>query len=234
MDKTFFRTAINGIILVAAFVLGIMILYWTTGIFKDELVTTSSPTPIPSASILPVSQYPEYDSILGESPDRTFKSIKLNDQSKTNPVSAAIDPDGLSGNIISQGKIETAHLYIEAFVDFTTSFKQGDDFYFILNESGKPEVEGGHLSPKQSLPIPPDTDFKGTQLLYTLDTISYWSSVEDLRVKTAYWKSLLNTNKKLIWRAFVSSDRSGGTIKNISIFYRCSEETPECSITKLK
>ena len=75
-------------------------------------ISTITPTPIASVSTLPISQYREYESVLGSSPDISFKHFKLNSFSKTNPVSAEIDVDGLSGNLKSTGQFETIYLYL--------------------------------------------------------------------------------------------------------------------------
>lgn len=192
--------------------------------------------PSPTFSSQPISQYPEYDALKGQSPDPIFKHLKLNVTSKVNPVSAGQYYDGLDGTIQTSGQFNQAFLYVNALVQYKKSFTPDDDFYFKLNEFNKMQVVGGHLSPRNSVPVPANTGITGTELLFDLTQTPYRENFTDSsdNVKTAYWLSLLNKDTKLTWQAFVSTLQPGGTIQEIIIYYKCVSITPDCSISLVK
>jgi len=226
MDKSFTKQLFATILAIITVVFVLVLLNKYTGIFKD-----GGSTPSPSITNIPTSEYPEYDILKGKSPSPEFKNIKLLDKAITNTVSVRENLDGTGGIIETKGKIENAFLYIELFVDFNKRLTPHDDFYFKLNEMNAKKEIGGHLSPKHTKPIPPDTGIQATQLLYDMSGVLYKESFTDQSYdKTAYWIFELNKNKQLRWLAFVSTDRPGGVIQDITIYYKCSKDTPDCSI----
>jgi hypothetical protein len=129
----------------------------------------------------------------------------------------------VSKNILVTGQIDRAYLFIDVSVDDGQPLTIYDSIFVQLN--GK----GGHLRRDYSLPV-----IKGdsTKLLYDLRQIPYIDSVpysESKVPQITNWLDEINNKKDGNVYSFLSTLRTGGMIKEITISYQCLEET-DCSL----
>ena len=131
------------------------------------------------------------------------------------------------------GKIKKAFLYINAFVDYDRCFTEYDDFFFAIAHDNK-KYYGGHIINSNAKNIP--TNLK-CAFLYNLNNISYISSINGNKEKNTHnnqdFLSLFTENKNIFINAFISSARPGRTMKEVSIYYQC-EENSDCLIEEVK
>lgn len=176
------------------------------------------------------SQYPDYDAIKGKKPDPKIHSISLTKEcfptGCINDKPATIDFDGITKRYRVRGELSRAYLYIEARVDYERPLTVWDDMVFRMNWIG------GHLIIDQnSLPVPPSNVSK---YLYDLRSISFYPRIRDKerrvnRQDNVNFFRLLQHGISLEIHASVSSNRPGRVLKEVSIYYECSEG-PDCAI----
>lgn len=180
-----------------------------------------SPTPTPVVE--KPSQYPDYDAIKGENPDRQIKIIKITaDCPKdgcVNRNAATVEFDGIKKTYVVKGNISRGYLYIEAAVDYERPLTTYDNFYFTLNYSG------GHLLTSENLlPVPPS---EISRYLYDLRFISY--SYKERSFSGTNFLAFFQNGTNLNIHTSISSDRPGRLLKEVSIYYQCADGF-ECSI----
>ena len=185
---------------------------------------------IPAATISP-SEYPDYDAIKGIKPDEKIKTLNITEgclpEVCTNTKPATISFEGINKKYKVSGKFSRAYLYAELLVDNKRPLTSCDDFYFKINGIG------GHIIPdKNILPVPPS----GTsRYLYDLRSISFFPSMKERwnKQNNINFFYLLQDGITLDISATISSDRPGRVMKEVAIYYECSEGS-ECSIQELK
>ena len=190
---------------------------------KLRLSDKQTPPPV-SASISP-SQYPDYDAIKGENPDKTINLIRFTDDCPENGCKnntpANIDFDGIKKDYKITGKISRGYLYIEAAVDNNRPLTNYDDFYFTVN------YVAGHLVPESNqLPVPPSNI---SRYLFDLRYVPYRSG----SVKIADLLNVISKSQTINIHASVSSNRPGRLIKDVSIYYQCATDST-CNIQEIK
>jgi len=234
MDKRNFWEIIKEVmILVSIGVIALIILNWTTDIFKTpkeriiekEIPVLSEPEP---------SKYPDYTAIKGINPDPKIKSVNITvdcpEEGCKNDKPATIEFDGIERRYKVKGIFSRAYLYIEAVVDYGRPLTSWDDFYFKANNLG------GHLITDENLLPIPASAF--TRYLYDLRSISYYPSIDDKseRKNKKYsfnFFDLLKNDTMLNIVAAISSDRPGRIMKEVSIYYECFEGSG-CNIEEIR
>lgn len=171
-------------------------------------------------------QYPDFDAIKGENPDRNIKCLKIVENfTNKNPVTKNYK-DGVKKYFKVKGKFSRAYLYIEAMVDNNRPLTVWDDVYFKINED-----DGGHLIDVNNLAKPSSEISK---YLYDLRSLYYYPTVEEKKKEaTANLFELLKDEEELKINAFISSARPGGVMKEVSIYYECLKGS-KCSIEEIK
>lgn len=218
MDQKNFKQIVKeALILVSIGVGALIILNWTTDIFRTprekiiekEVPIVSEPKP---------SEYPDYEA---------YKSLPSKIiLVKDNPSFVTKDYKKV-GEVEKQfsvkGKFRRAYVFINASVDNGKPLTVYDSIYVLLN------YKGGHILRNKSLPIPPSAT---TQLLYDMREIPYITSIPYSENKPALftnWLDELNSRENISLYTFLSSWRAGGLIKEITIAFEC-EESSECDI----
>jgi len=240
-QKNFLQIIKEALILVSIGVIALIVLNWTTDIFRtprEKVIEKEVPViiekEVPVISEPKPSEYPDYDAIKGKSPDPEIKAAIISNDCPpngcVNDKPATVEFDGIDKKYKINGKFSRAYLFIEALVDYKRPLTVWDDFYFKINQLG------GHLIPdKNALPVPPGDS---SRYLYDLRSISYYPTIRDKENETNKQinKNLFNllTDGNII-RVItsISSDRPGRVIKEVVIFYECSEES-KCSINEIK
>ena len=140
-------------------------------------------------------------------------------------------------DLIVKGIVTKGYLYVVANADSkalqTSDPNKFDDIYINLIELGADSAHskqyGGHLIESRSLDTPKSDS--QTELLFSLADIPYLKTYTDpnKEIISGNWLAILNENlhKRVI--AF-SSTLKQGTVKELSIYYTCLENT-DCSIT---
>ena len=184
------------------------------------------------ASELP-SQFPDYDAIKGKKPDPNIKPATVTNDCPengcVNEKPATVEYDGESKKYRVTGKFSRAYLYIEALVDYERPLTAWDDFVFRVNGIG------GHLIvDDNNLPVPPS---ETTKYLYDLRSISYYPQITDKqrkinRIDNNNFFSLLRGESLLNVSVYVSSDRPGRVMREVTIYYECLGGS-DCKIEEL-
>lgn len=160
-------------------------------------------------------QYPDFDAIKGKNPDQDIKPITIARNFINSKPVTPNDLDGVTKNFEVKGQFSRAYLYIEAMVDYKRQLTVWDDVYFKIKD------DGGHLiSDFNNLARPSATV---SNYLYDLRSIYYYPTVEDKKKEGSIVNlfELLKDEKKLKINVFVSSNRPGGVLKEVSIYYQC-------------
>jgi len=174
-----------------------------------------------------LAEYTVYATIKGKKPDPKIGRAKIAENHQ-NDKPATFDADGVSRRFQVKGRLSLAYLYIEALVDYNRPLTVYDDVYFKINDLG------GHLIPDgNALPVPPA---EISRYLYDLRSISYYPTINAKGKKLGTKHDLLEllhdgANIKI--NAFISSDRPGSVMKEVSIYYECFKES-KCSINEIK
>lgn len=187
-------------------VIASIILNYTTDIFKDS--NKIKQNTIQEAP----SEYPDFE---------MYKTLRkqtlVNDRESYVTKNYKIIGE-VSGNLLLRGKIARAYIFFEGTVDNNKPLSVYDSIYIQINNSG------GHLRRDKSLKVPPA---ESTRILYDLREIPYIDNVpysENTEFKTTNWLTSLNNNGGGNYKAFLSTWRPGGLIKDISIGYECEPE----------
>lgn len=212
-QKNFSQITKEALILVGIGVAALIILNWTTDIFRtprEKIIEREVPTK--------PSEYPDYEAYKSLS----NKIILVND----NPSFVTKDYKKIgevNKNFLLTGKFRRAYIFIDASVDNGRPLTVYDSIYIMMN------YKGGHLLRNKSLSIPPSDT---TKLLYDMREISYIKSIpysENKQPLFANWLDELNSKEIISFYSFLSSWRTGGLIKEITIAFEC-EESSECDI----
>lgn len=180
-----------------------------------------------SASEKQFSEYPDY---------RFYQDIK-----KITLLSSAeswVDKGGeVHGReykkfIKANGEVVDAYLFVNASADHGKPLKIWDSIYVSLRK----ELRGylyqpidGHLLRSESLAVPPSDT---TILLYDLSNIPFISIPysDDKEPTYKNWTQLLQSATIFQFETFLSTQRVGGEIIEVSIGYQCANDTPDCSL----
>jgi hypothetical protein len=142
----------------------------------------------------------------------------------------------ISKTIIVNGTITKGYLYVVASADNkalqTSEQDRFDDIYINLielkNDNSSKEY-GGHLIENRSLETPKSNS--QTELLFSLANIPYLKTYtdSDKEIISGNWLKILDESPLNKTVAF-SSTLKKGTIKELSIYYTCLENT-DCSLS---
>lgn len=168
------------------------------------------------------AEYTVYSTIKGKNPDKNMKRLIIAQDHK-NDKPAGLDADGITKRFRVKGRLSLAYLYIEALVDYSRPLTEYDDIYFSINDVG------GHLVPDgNALPVPP-AEF--SRYLYDLRSVVYYKSIKEKRVDIpSDLFKLLHDGANIKIEAFISSNRPGSIMKELSIYYKCKGTPKDCSI----
>jgi hypothetical protein len=231
MDKKFLQIVKELSVLVGIGTLSIIILNYSTDIFKGPKVVERE-IEVVKEVIIPSSpsEYPDFN---------YFKDLKK--------VELAYDIDSWveesSGDLNIQGRkivkfikidgeISNAFLYLNLSVDNGKPLTSWDSIYVSLRKNLNGHLYfpyDGHLLRSRSLSVPnSDT----TTMLFDLRQIPLtsipYSEKNDYVVKD--WLSIIKDSDTFQFETFLSTLRSGGKINEISIGYECSPATPNCKL----
>ncbi len=180
------------------------------------------------------SEYPDWDAIKGKDPDSNIKNVLLTKdcppEGCKSDKPATQQLDAIDKQYKLKGRFSRAYLYSEIVVDYRRPLTAWDDIYFRINGFG------GHLIKDENLlPVPPGETSK---YLYDLRSISYYPTIKDKENRENRHNNinlfyLLQDSMNLDARVFISSDRPGRVMKEISIYYECFEAS-NCSIEEVE
>ncbi len=185
-------------------------------------------------SITKPSQYPDYSAIKGKNRDPDIKQVIITEKCPRGGCEssepATKSHDAISARYKVKGRFSRAYLYIEVAVDHNRPLTVWDDVYFTIN------YYGGHLiSNGNNLPVPPS---EISSYLYDLRSISFYPEIKD-KGRTGNKQvdknlfGLLHDGKPIDIYTFISSDRPGRVMKEISIYYECFKGST-CSIEEIE
>lgn len=204
-QKNFWQIVKEAFILVGIGVLALIILNFTTDIFKTPKETIIEKPIIQEPK---PSEYPDYDIL------KTLNSLTLIE----NKISWS--PEGKKEKIIayeiklkSTGQFAKIYLYAEVSSD-NKPFTQYESLYIRFNN------EGGHIFRPQSLKIPADTI---TRLLYAINNIPYLSSIpysESKTPLTTNWFNFFKDDSLITVNIFISSLKPA-KLNKIILYYDC-------------
>jgi transcription antitermination factor NusG len=164
-----------------------------------------------------ISEYPDYFSI------ENLKKLDIVKNFSSWTPNASVDDNKMVREIIlEKGNIAKGYIYIKTSIN-DQAFSSWESIYIKMNNVG------GHLFRPNSLPIPKSDK---TELLYTLDNISFLSSVPYSETKTpqkANWFDFFKDNNKIQVITFISSLKPA-MIEEISLYYDCISGS-DCLLT---
>jgi hypothetical protein len=187
----------------------------------------------PPEIVIQPSEYPDWDAIKGKNPDSNIRRILVTkdcpqDGCKSDKP-ATQQLDAIDKYYKVKGRFSRAYLYTEAIVDYRRPLTKWDDIYFNINNFG------GHLiNDENLLSVPPG---ENSIYLYDFRSISYYPTIEDKENRENRNNNinifyLLQDGIELDIRVFISSDRPGRIMKEVSIYYECFEGS-DCSIEEI-
>jgi len=139
-----------------------------------------------------ISEYPDYFSL------KNLKKLDIVKNFSSWTPNASIDENKMVKEIIlERGEVAKGYVYVKTSIN-EQAFSSWESIYIKMNNIG------GHLFRPNSLSIPKSDK---TELLYTLDNISFLSSVPYSETKTplkANWFNLFKDNNKIQVIAFIS------------------------------
>ncbi len=218
MDQKNFKQIVKeALILVSIGVIALIVLNWTTDIFKtprEKIIEKEVPIIVEPKP----SQFPDYEAY--KLFDKKINLVK--DQSSF--VTKDYEKIGeVEKQFLTTGKFRRAYIFIDASVDNGKPLTVYDSIYILLND------KGGHILRNKSL-LTPSSDT--TQLLYDMREIPYITSIpysENKQLLFANWLGEINSKESISFYTFLSSWRPGGLIKEITIAFECEEDS-ECDI----
>lgn len=205
----------------AAIFLIILIVNAYTDLFKPQ----ETPTPTVVAS-----EYPDYEIV--QHLEREGKFVVLIDKAEDRGTGQFKNQvGGRTGWLIANGKFARAYLYANLSVN-KQPISQFESLYVKIN------YIGGHLFRPDTLKTPPSNE--KTALLYALRNVSYIANADFYSAPIGYsdtkpfaqinWLTYLNNRQKTSFATFFGSEIDG--FVDLKIFYECSLETPDCSISR--
>ena len=218
MDQKNFQQIIKeALILVSIGVIALIVLNWATDIFRtprEKIIEREVPIMVEPKP----SQFPDYEAY--KSFEKKIILVKDNPSFVTKDYKKIGE---VEKEFSVKGKFRRAYIFINVSVDDGRPLTVYDSIYILLN------YKGGHILRDRSLPVPPSDT---TQLLYDMREIPYITSIPYSENKPALftdWLNELNLRKDIPFYTFLSSWRSGGLIKEITIAFECEEDS-ECDI----
>lgn len=224
-QKNFWQIVKEASILISIGVLAILVLNFSTDIFKTprEKVTekitekeTIIEKPIIHEPEPKPSEYPDYE-ILGSLKALTLIENKISWSPEGNPEKII----GFEKQLKSSGEFAKVYIYIEASSN-DKPLTQYASIYIKFNN------EGGHLFRPQSLKIPPDTI---TRLLYAVNNVPYLETIpysESKTPTTTNWFVFFKHDESITFNAFISSLKPI-MINKIVLYYDCIENS-DCKV----
>ncbi len=227
MERIKFNTFIAYLVLVIVLV--------TTSVVGLYIVNKFKKDQPPQVVIEPKpSEYPDYDAIRGKNPDPDIrKALITNDCPQEGCKSdrpATQELNAIDKKYKVKGRFARAYLYTEAIVDYGRPLTAWDDIYFKINGFG------GHLIKDENLlPVPPG---EISIYLYDFKSISYYPTINDKekrenRHNNINLSFLFQDSIMLDIEVFISSDRPGRIMKEITIYYECYEGS-NCNIEEIR
>ena len=137
--------------------------------------------------------------------------------------------------IKSGGGVLNAYLFVNVSVDDGKPLKVWDSIYVSLRKELNSYLRqplDGHLLRSESLNVPENDT---TTLLYDLRQIPFISIPYSDDKEPIYkdWLTLIQSADTFQFEAFLSTLRKDGKIIDISIGYKCEEDTPNCKLEAL-
>jgi hypothetical protein len=205
-------------------------------LFSGYLLSSNTSTTDQISINLAQSQYADFNVIKGNNKDENINTLNITDICPkggcVKATSAAISFSGIERKYKVVGKFSRAYLYIDAQVDYSRPLTSWDDIYFKINDMG------GHLvsNDDNSLSVPPSN--ASSRYLYNLSSVSYFPTGSNKMRKTNENKNinlfnLLQDTAQLNINVTVSSDRPGRVLREVSIYYECTEGS-SCVINEIK
>lgn len=219
--EKFIETFLKSILPIILTVLAILILNWTTDIFKTprEKITekeTIVEKPIIHEPAPKPSEYPDYEIL------KNLKSLTLaEDKISWSPEGQIENIIGVKKQLKSSDKFAKIYLYAEVSSN-DKPFTQYESLYIRFNN------EGGHIFRPQSLKIPADTI---TRLLYAINNIPYLPSIpysENKIPLTTNWFNFFKDDSLITVDIFISSLKPA-MLNKIILYYDCVEGS-DCKI----
>jgi hypothetical protein len=125
-------------------------------------------------------------------------------------------------------------VYIEGYVDYGRQFTKYDDLYFTINK------HGGHIhiNDNKDNRIKTPMDSGKTIMLYNLNSISFVNTYfqghrKDHTTHNYNFYDLIINAPILDISFFISSDRKGSNINELSIYYQCADDSQNCNISEI-
>ncbi len=185
------------------------------------------------SEIIP-SEYPDYDAIKSDDPDPDIKRALITEDCPKKGCKsdrpATQELDAIEKRYKIKERFARVYLYAEVIVDYKRPLTAWDSIYFKMGDFG------GHLIKDENLlPVPPgDTSI----YLYDLRSVSYYPTIQDKenrenRVNNFSLFNLLQDTAVFNIMVFISSDRPGRIMKEVSIYYECYENY-DCGIEEIE
>ena len=122
-------------------------------------------------------------------------------------------------------EVACGYLYIKAGTESNGPLRSWENVYI------NPHPFGGHIADNKSISSKHESLF--TELLFSLDNISYRANKDSQEVKSANWAALMNVSDIIEFNISLNTEDRSGFIEEISIGYRCfnpetGKETHDC------
>lgn len=198
-------------ILIGIGVLGVIILNYTTDIFRTPRVIEKQISPS-STPLIIISDYPDYEAT------KNMKSLSLANDFESWTPDANIDTKKVINTVIvEKGSLAKGYLYVKASLN-EKPLTQWESIYVKMNSLG------GHLFRPQSLPVPPADK---TELLFALNDVPYIMGLpysEQKMPARVSWFGLFKDKQSINVVSFISSLRQA-KIDNLILFYQCIDDS---------
>ena len=227
--KKYLQIAKELSVLIGIAVIGIIILDYTTDIFKtpkviEKEVVFTSPTSTP----IQASEYPDFDAI------KDMKKLSLLENFKTYTPNGEFYQNFTDYNIILRtGKIARGYIEFEASIN-NKPLTSWESLYFkALYDREDHYNYGGHIFRDDSLRVPAGSK---THLLYALNNIPFIANLDYLWLKKPQKLDLfqiINNYKQVNFLTYISS-LNPAQIDSIKIYYECDESVDKgvCELDK--
>lgn len=125
----------------------------------------------------------------------------------------------------SGSEVACGYLHIKAGTNSNGLLQDWENVYI------NPYPYGGHITTDKSISVKEDDNL--TEMLFSLNDISYRVNKESKEIKTANWTALMNVSNVIEFNISLNTENKTGFIDGISIAYRCfnpetGKETNDC------
>lgn len=121
-------------------------------------------------------------------------------------------------------EVACGYLYVKTGTESDGKLQSWENIYI------NPNTFGGHIIADKALSLRGDGL---TEMLFSLDSISYRPNRDTQEVRTANWVALMNVSDRLEFNISLNTENRTGFIEDISIAYKCfnpetGKETTDC------